>query len=94
MKLLSAQQIKDWDAFTIKHEPIASIDLMERAARAFVQKYIELFPVQKSVKIFCGLGNNGGDGLAIARLLTDKYNLIEVFIVEHSSNRSADFKLN
>ena len=38
MKLLSAQQIRDWDAYTINFEPIKSIDLMERAAIAFVEK--------------------------------------------------------
>jgi hydroxyethylthiazole kinase-like uncharacterized protein yjeF len=96
MKLLTAQQIRDWDAFTIKHEPITSIDLMERAVKACVNQLLLLKEWTKinGIKIFCGLGNNGGDGLAIAQLLADKGKKIEVFVVEYSSNRSADFVLN
>ena len=71
MKILSAQQIHNWDAYTIANEPITSVDLMERAAAACTD-YIsrqELF--DRPFKIFCGKGNNGGDGLAIARQLLD-----------------------
>ena len=69
MKLLTAQQIKDWDSYTINSEPIKSIDLMEHAATAFVEKLNQVLPFGENLrgaKIFCGLGNNGGDGLAIA----------------------------
>ena len=100
MKLLTAQQIKEWDAYTITNEPVKSIDLMERAAIAFV-KWFSSFKEEchdksrdEVVKIFCGLGNNGGDGLAIARLLADQKIHVEVFIVEYSKIKSADFKLN
>jgi NAD(P)H-hydrate epimerase len=95
MKLLTAQQIRDWDAYTIKHELISSIDLMERAANVFVKQFKKIVEHDRTVKIFCGLGNNGGDGLAIARLLCDEnYFLVEVFIVEHSKNKSGDFNQN
>ena len=97
MKLLSAQQIKDWDAYTINFEPIKSIDLMERAATAFVEKLNQVLPFGENLrgaKIFCGLGNNGGDGLAIARLLAEQQIHVEVFIVDYSKNKSADFILN
>ena len=100
MKLLTAQQIKDWDAYTINHEPVKSIDLMERAAVAF-SKWFSSFQEEcrdnsrdEVVKIFCGVGNNGGDGLAIARLLAEQKIHVEVFIVEYSKIKSADFKLN
>jgi NAD(P)H-hydrate epimerase len=69
IKILSAQQIRALDAYTIQHEPISSIDLMERACRAFVSWFTERFDETQKVSIVCGTGNNGGDGLGIARLL-------------------------
>ncbi|WP_436515244.1 NAD(P)H-hydrate dehydratase [Ekhidna sp. To15] len=94
MKILSAQQIREADQFTIAHEPIASIDLMERASEAFVNKFLGLHPEKSSVYIFCGTGNNGGDGLAIARLLIAQGWKIEVYIVGESDKGSTDFKIN
>ena len=69
IKILSAQQIRALDVYTIQHEPISSIDLMERACRAFVGWFTERFDETQKVAIVCGTGNNGGDGLGIARLL-------------------------
>ena len=66
MKILTAQQIHDWDAYTIASEPIASIDLMERAAHKCTDFIIEQTLIKGGIKILCGKGNNGGDGLAIA----------------------------
>ena len=94
MKILNALQIKQADEFTIKNEPISSIDLMERAATKCVEWLKNKYDTDKSFAIFCGVGNNGGDGLAIARLLTEnKYN-VKVFIVEFSKNYSPDFIIN
>lgn len=72
MKILSAQQVREADAFTIAQEPVASIDLMERAARGCTQRLLSHFGKEKRFRIFCGPGNNGGDGLAIARQLRDQ----------------------
>ena len=72
MKLLNAQQLKAADLHTMTNEPIASIDLMERAAMACCTWLEENLPLVKNVAIFCGTGNNEGDGLAIARLLHHK----------------------
>jgi len=93
MKLLSSQQIRDWDAYTIANEPISSINLMERAAIAFVSQLKKVLPLS-GAKIFCGKGNNGGDGLAIARLLASENITCEVFIIEYSKNCSDDFAVN
>lgn len=94
MKILNTQQIREADTYTIKHEPIASIDLMERAARECENWYESHFKRARKVYIFCGTGNNGGDGLAIARLLNIyDYNVI-VFIVRHSDKTSPDFSIN
>lgn len=95
MKIFSTQQIRDADAYTIAHEPIASIDLMERASRAFTSKFLSLYSdFHRKITIFCGLGNNGGDGLAIARLLHQNSFDIEVYIVQYSEKSTNDFNIN
>jgi ADP-dependent NAD(P)H-hydrate dehydratase / NAD(P)H-hydrate epimerase len=96
MKILNVAQIKEWDAQTIDNEPIASIDLMERAASAFAELlyHEELFTRSGVLHVFCGSGNNGGDGLAIARLLSEHFTEVNVYHVLTSSNTSADFQNN
>ncbi len=94
MKILSALQIREADRYTIQREPIAPEALMERAARAFTEWFAGKFPGEHPVKIFCGIGNNGGDGLAIARLLYEKKYRVEVFIARCSPTPSEDFLLN
>lgn len=70
MKILTAEQTRELDRYTIAHEPIASLALMERAARAFTTWFIERFTDRdRPVWLYCGPGNNGGDGLAVARML-------------------------
>lgn len=93
-KLFSARQIQSADRYTIEHEPIASIALMERAASACVD-WIRSKPFrQLNIHVFCGLGNNGGDGLAIARLLLETGYSVGVYIVHYSDNCSDDFRIN
>ena len=95
MKIFSAAQIREWDNFTIHHEPISSIDLMERASRTFMQWFIEKFPNPlKPISIFCGQGNNGGDGLAIARILQEHFYVVEIFICKIGNSPSPDFSEN
>ncbi|MGB4959526.1 MAG: NAD(P)H-hydrate dehydratase [Saprospiraceae bacterium] len=95
MKLLSAAQWKAWDNYTINHEPISFLDLMERASLTFV-KWFERQPnfQHRLVKIYCGNGNNGGDGLAIARLLRDRFYDVEVILVRYVKQDSDDFVKN
>ena len=69
MKFFNTSQIRELDQYTIEHEPISSIDLMERAARALCEKYLSAFSGQNTVCILAGPGNNGGDALALAGLL-------------------------
>lgn len=94
MKIFSAAQIKKWDEFTIQHEPINSIDLMERAATACYRWLIENNFAEKQYRIFCGKGNNGGDGLAIARLLIQNNCPVTVYILEFGNIGSTDFQTN
>jgi hydroxyethylthiazole kinase-like uncharacterized protein yjeF len=91
MKILTAQQMREADAYTIKNEPIASIDLMERAADILSYKWGG-YPLEK-LFIFCGPGNNGGDGLALARLLIEGGEQPQVYILS-ADKYSSDFKVN
>lgn len=94
--LLVSPQIKDVDAYTIQHEPIASIDLMERAALAFVKVYCKKIRDKESmIWVLCGQGNNGGDGLAIARLLyKNGYENMKVFLSGQAQQSSPDYLQN
>lgn len=94
MKIFKAAQVRDADLYTIENEPILSINLMERAAKRCTEKIIELFDSKNNIKIFAGPGNNGGDGLAIARLLSQKKYSVQVFILKFTGNFSEDFKTN
>jgi len=94
MKIFSAAQIREADGFTIKYEPIKSINLMERASKALVDWFESNFDKKRHVFIFCGTGNNGGDGMAIARLLTFKKWKVTAFTIKKSSKRSQDFTIN
>lgn len=93
MKILSASQIKQADQDTITNEPITSIDLMERAA----EKCCEFFPpVGKwnHLVVICGTGNNGGDGLAIARLQLGNFKSVRVLILKTGNQPSENFNIN
>lgn len=95
MKILSAEQIRNADEYTIANEPIASIDLMERAATASYQWLVHNELVKgKIVHVVCGIGNNGGDGLVIARLLKESGHSVHVCAIRFSENASEDFKVN
>jgi len=95
MKLYTASQIKRWDSFTITSEPISSLHLMERAAESFVHWFTANHDyIIHPVFVFCGNGNNGGDGLAIARLLRNKFYQINIFITRFSADDSSDFTEN
>lgn len=71
-KLFTVEQIRAWDAYTIRNEPVSSIHLMERASIACSVCITSCYKQYRSFIVFCGSGNNGGDGLAISRLLADK----------------------
>ncbi|WP_423737969.1 NAD(P)H-hydrate dehydratase [Chitinophaga caseinilytica] len=82
MKILSARQIREADAYTIAHEPVDSLRLMERAAAACAQWLMDTYRgTARPFYIFCGPGNNGGDGLVIARLLADKGFNVQAWLV-------------
>jgi len=94
MKVFRCDQIREIDQYTISKEPIASIDLMERAAVKLSEWYTERFKPCKPVFIFAGPGNNGGDGLALARLLSKKGYAISLYFAGSVDNASPDWKIN
>jgi len=95
MKIFTAEQIRRLDEYTIQNEPIPSIELMERASLAFTQWFIEQFPdAGRPVCVFCGPGNNGGDGLAIARLLHHRFYAVTIYRCQIGSSTSEDFDDN
>jgi len=96
LKLLTSEQTRAADAFTIAKQQISSIELMESAAIAFVNAFIEeVADPAVTIAILCGKGNNGADGLAIARLLRDRgYSHISVYLVQFSSPETKEYKTN
>ncbi|WP_114820554.1 NAD(P)H-hydrate dehydratase [Chryseobacterium sp. KLBC 52] len=94
MKIFTAEQIRSWDQFTISQEPVSSIQLMERASMAVAHWISEHCKNHKKLAVFCGNGNNGGDGLAVARLLYLKGFDVDVFVSDSKRKFSEDASVN
>ncbi len=95
MKILSAQQLSEADNTTIEKQNITSEQLMERAASlVFNEIHKRLRGAPIPIKIFCGIGNNGGDGLVVGRHLIQHGYHVTVYIVNYSDKRSKDFLAN
>ena len=94
MKIFTADQVRRIDAATIEQEPVLSIDLMERASLRFVEAFVKHFRPYTKIAVFAGSGNNGGDGLAIARMLLLRQYDVLVFHVEGGSALSPDCSTN
>ncbi len=94
MKIVPVAKIREADEYTIHNEPIASIDLMERAATNLYTSIKTGLAKGQRIHIFAGIGNNGGDGLVLARLLQhDGFN-VKTWIVQYSDQCSPDFQIN
>ncbi|MDH7912565.1 NAD(P)H-hydrate dehydratase [Winogradskyella sp. SYSU M77433] len=95
MKLFSKEQIYEGDKLTTERQNISSTDLMERAGtQIFNWIHMRMQGAQVPVHVFCGIGNNGGDGLVLARhLIQHGYNVF-TYIVNYSDKRSKDFLIN
>lgn len=94
MKILATRHIREADAYTIENEPIRSVDLMERAAVQLYHKLTERFPKPVSMLIFAGRGNNGGDGIALARMLAENRYPVSLFLLDTGSEYSEDARFN
>lgn len=92
MYLPSIQQIREIDTFTIEYEGIKSTDLMERAALSCTKYILKNFDKETKVYLFCGPGNNGGDGFAMARqLFFAKYNITLYYDNNAKMSHDADY---
>jgi len=94
MKIFTGAQIHELDTYTIEHEPIRSIDLMERAAKALTKAISEEWTNQTPIVVFAGPGNNGGDALAVARMLAEQDYKIAVYLFNIHNQLSADCAIN
>lgn len=94
MKVFTREEIRLADEYTIANEPIESFQLMERAARQFTLYFLKHFNITGTVHVFCGKGNNGGDGLVISRLLLDKNHRVITYILDYTPDSSQDFQRN
>lgn len=95
MKIFPAELIKAIDQYTIDNEPIPAIELMERASVAIANRIMVLFPdTITEFAIFAGTGNNGGDGLAIARLLADSGYKVMVYSIQTTASESTERNFN
>ncbi|HMN04955.1 MAG TPA: NAD(P)H-hydrate dehydratase [Flavobacteriales bacterium] len=93
--ILSAEQIRQADAHTIAHEPISSLDLMERAATACAERLMATPNRGEPVVVLAGMGNNGGDGLVVARVLRAKAQReVRVLVLKYKETGSPDFETN
>ncbi len=90
MKILSAEETRKADAFTIENEPVKSIDLMERAAKAFVKIFIKKYSPAHPVLVVCGTGNNGGDGMAVSRILIKKGYKVGTVALNYKKGKGSD----
>lgn len=94
MKIFRSDQIREIDNFTITHEPVSSVDLMERAAGRLFNWYVNRFERNRRIFIFAGPGNNGGDGLALARLLAEERYDVELHYIRFTDKTSSEWEQN
>ena len=86
MKIFTTKAIREIDEATIKADNMSTLDLMERAAQEVSFEIMSRWrPVQRIV-IFAGPGNNGGDALAVARLLYEQGYRPEVYLFNIKSS--------
>lgn len=94
MKIFNSVQIKNWDIATLQDQNISSFELTERAATACFSWLLLNCLTQNAFQIFCGKGNNGGDGLALARILIKNNIPVSVYILETGKSGKASFQEN
>ena len=94
MKIFTSAQIRELDRYTTEHERITSLDLMERAAKALSQTIMSIWNSQTPMVVFAGPGNNGGDALAVARILADEGYSVNVYLFNIHNKLSEDCATN
>ncbi len=93
-QIIPGKSVKELDSAYIQDKGITSYKLMEEAAMTFRDWFVKQIGPENSIAVFCGTGNNGGDGMAISRLLWEKGYSVKVYIIGDPENGSKDFKIN
>lgn len=96
MKIFPTSAIAEIDKYTIQHEPVSNVDLMERASAAVSNYIVGKTLFTGKMMVFCGSGNNGGDGLAVARMLSgipDRFS-VEVYLFDFGKKLTDSTKIN
>ncbi|HEY2201337.1 MAG TPA: NAD(P)H-hydrate epimerase, partial [Solirubrobacteraceae bacterium] len=91
--LLDAEQMRAVDRWAIEERGVPGLDLMERAGAA-VARAVERVAPDGSVTVVCGKGNNGGDGLAVARLLREADRQVTVVCTAPPEDFTGDVRAN
>lgn len=94
MNVFTASQMAKLDAYTIKKESILSVDLMERAAVALTAEVTDICSTDNHIFIFAGSGGNGGDALAMARLLSQKDYTVSAYLINIDGHLNPDCEIN
>ncbi len=94
MKVFTSEQIRSIDKTTIEKQPILSINLMEKAATQLCDFVTERFGKTVPVSLFAGPGNNGGDAVALARLLFLQGYDVHLYLLAIGNKLSEDCELN
>lgn len=94
MKILTADEMRMADRATIEEEGITSLDLMERAAAALCRQISGTLAGDTSIVLFCGKGNNGGDGYALARMLSESCGDVSVVSVFPEEDMTPECRAN
>lgn len=95
MKIFSAEQLYQADKQTLIAQNITASELMERAGEQIFNWMLQEWSGTKvQIHIFCGVGNNGGDGLVVGRLLLQRGFHVCVYVVNYSENKSEEFLIN
>jgi NAD(P)H-hydrate epimerase len=96
MKIVTAEQMREIDRLSTEHYGIPSITLMENAGTRVVEELERKFGrlKERTIAVLCGKGNNGGDGMVVARLLIHKGTVPDVYLFANESELRGDAKVN
>lgn len=94
MKIFTSAQLRELDRYTTEHERTTSLDLMERSARAIAHALTAIWPPTTPVVVFAGPGNNGGDALAVARLLCEQSYKVKTYLFNIHNKLSEECAVN
>ena len=93
-KILTSKQMHEVDAYTVKSEQISSLDLMERASKTVADVIMDLFGTDRRMFVFAGPGCNGGDALAVSRMLAHSAYEVHVFLFNPKGRLADDCRTN